>query len=1657
MKPKAFGIAFPRKSCLGVFFSIAISLSLLTPLAPAALGAGNAASPHAYVAPGAAPGLAFAPAISATKSDAFPDPDNDGRAAPGDTITYTVQIDNAGTDANGVVFNDTVDANTTFVPGSVTTTPLARDDSYAAVGNVGINVPAANGVSANDSDPDGDTLTASAAATSAQGGDVAMNPDGSFTYNPPAGFEGSDSFTYSVTDGDGPADTATVNVNVSGMVWFVNSSAAAGGDGRLTSPFNALTGAGSFDAVAADDQNDNIFLHSGGYTGGLALKSGQALIGQGSTASLETVAGLSPLPPYSQPLPATGGSNPVIGGASGISLATNNLLRGVTINNSAGTGISGSAFGTLAVADTAVDSAGQALDLDNGQLNASFQSISSTGSGSAGVSLTNVAANSVFSGGATTVNGAAGVGIVLGNVGSGSTLSFGATGVLARNATGIDLDAVQGSVAFGATNIPNPVDAGGYGIRVRNSSAAVAFGSATVSDSKTVVPQTDTAPADNFPDNDGDGDAIFLSNNTGSFAVGGGALSNCGNDCVDARESSNVTLSGVAISNPGQDVTGATQGFGGHGVYALNLKGSNGLSGGSVSGFNLPGRDGLLVTSNMFAQTFTVAGTTFQNGTGGSGVRGTAAGTANVTLNVGGATSNPATNSTFSNILSSAVIASSADTSTLNLTVQNSTFQNSPVEGKMNIEASTAQAGHGAFNVLNNTFNNVYRTASTGVGLVNLTGGGTVAGNTFSANVSGNTISNVGGGTTACGGGAAFCAGPTQAIVIFASGATNVSGTVVVNGNNLTAVQQGGLLLDLANTGAGLSPVSAKITNNVFGTNSARVGAGGASVTVHSGIRVIRRVDGSPSANVLVSGNTVRNGSGSAGSALNSPGIFLRTQNTASMDVTATGNDVETNTSGVVAEVRADTVNATSTLCLDANGNTLAAGSGLISLTEGTGVLNVEQASAAALATANGIPAGNISPVSGSPNYGVACAAPVAMLRPYTNAGRNYLASVQGSTKSGHGFAYLSGSRSAEPFETLPGLDAWRSNSKSLGGPWFGYAARSVALVSGLTDTVVRPARAAALPATAYAPAAPPAPFSGETVSVNVGTLPAGKSITITFQATINNPFNATQASNQGTVSGSNFAPVPTDDPSTGAFGDPTLTQVGVPATISCPADINVNTDAGQFSASVAFAVTAAGTPNPTVDCKVGATSITSPHTFPVGTTAVQCTATNGVGAPASCSFNVTVNDNQAPVVNCPPDVAASAAPNSCDASVNVGTPSVVDNDPSVTASGTRSDAQPLSATYPVGTTTITWTATDAAGNSGSCQQTVTVADATAPVITLNGPAATTVECHTSFADPGANASDNCGGSVPVTAAGSVNVNVPGNYAVTYNATDAAGNAAAPVTRTVTVVDTTQPTVSLNGAADVTVECHTSYADAGASANDSCAGALPVSVSGSVNANAVGDYTLTYTATDASGNTGTATRVVHVRDTTAPAVTLNGANPLTVTQGSAFVDPGATAVDSCGGPLPVNVSGSVNTAVVGTYTLTYTATDASGNTGAATRTVFVVYSFNGFFSPVNNPPVLNEVKAGQNVPLKFSLNGYKGMAIFAPGYPASQQVSCANNVPINVLEETDATGNSSLTYDAGSDRYHYNWKTEKSWAGTCRVLVVKLSDGTTHTANFKFK
>src|SRR6185503_9227964 len=113
-----------------------------------------------------------------------------------------------------------------------------------------------------------------------------------------------------------------------------------------------------------------------------------------------------------------------------------------------------------------------------------------------------------------------------------------------------------------------------------------------------------------------------------------------------------------------------------------------------------------------------------------------------------------------------------------------------------------------------------------------------------------------------------------------------------------------------------------------------------------------------------------------------------------------------------------------------------------------------------------------------------------------------------------------------------------------------------------------------------------------------------------------------------------------------------------------------------------------------------------------------------------------------------------------------------------------------------------------------------------------------------------------------------------------YNVVDPSGNGAVTVSRTVQVVDTTPAAITLVGASPMTIECHTSYSEPGATALDGCAGDVSgaIQISGTVDANTVGSYTVTYTVTDGF-NTSTATRTVNVTDSIKPVITLVGANP----------------------------------------------------------------------------------------------------------------------------------------------------------------------------------
>jgi len=164
--------------------------------------------------------------------------------------------------------------------------------------------------------------------------------------------------------------------------------------------------------------------------------------------------------------------------------------------------------------------------------------------------------------------------------------------------------------------------------------------------------------------------------------------------------------------------------------------------------------------------------------------------------------------------------------------------------------------------------------------------------------------------------------------------------------------------------------------------------------------------------------------------------------------------------------------------------------------------------------------------------------------------------------------------------------------------------------------------------------------------------------------------------------------------------------------TIACPSNITVNNDPNLCSAVVNFTVTATGSPAPTVVC-----TPPSGTAFPVGITTVNCTATNGAGS-ASCSFTVTVKDNEKPTITCPADITVLTPGPGQPTAVTFAAPTVADNCPG--ASAVQSAGLASGSTFPIGRTTVTYTATDASSNSSSCSFVVTV-PACVTTVTVEG------------------------------------------------------------------------------------------------------------------------------------------------------------------------------------------------------------------------------------------------------------------------------------------------------------------------------------------------
>jgi hypothetical protein len=321
--------------------------------------------------------------------------------------------------------------------------PDAIDDAFAATGNVLLTRNAATGVLSNDV-PAGIVVTLFD-AISANGGDVVVNPDGSFTYDPPPGFTGSDTFTYTVGNG-AQTDVATVTITVTEMVWFIDADAAAGGDGRFSGPFdsvaafNAQQGGGGADDPEAGDW---IFVYRrsmGSVPGNLTLLPNQRLIGQG----VDLIVNATLI------VPSTANTVLEASSTNTVTLALNNTVRGFNLVNTAGGALLGNAIGAFnadTVALTAIG--GPALSLDAGTVNAIFSTIVSNGSPNRGVFLNLVSGTVLCTN--TTITGAATHGVLVSSSSGG--IVFAGLDITGGAGKGLSVIGSPGTVAVtGAVN-----------------------------------------------------------------------------------------------------------------------------------------------------------------------------------------------------------------------------------------------------------------------------------------------------------------------------------------------------------------------------------------------------------------------------------------------------------------------------------------------------------------------------------------------------------------------------------------------------------------------------------------------------------------------------------------------------------------------------------------------------------------------------------------------------------------------------------------------------------------------------------------------------------------------------------------------------------------------------------------------------------------------------------------------------------------------------------------------------------------------------------------------------------------------------------------------------------------------------------------------------
>ena len=759
-----------------------------------------------------------------------------------DDVAITVNPVNDAPVADDDPFGDAL-GNTRFVVGTTSTGPRLTVAGDVLDGDTDVDTPAASLTA-------GPASITSTQCTGTCAGNVTMEADGEFTYDPKPGFTGTDTFTYTVSDNDAAApanqtDTATVTITVVGpLVWYVEGDAGPAGDGRSHSPsktLSALSTGGGLDGL--DGSGDIIFVHdaASSYAGGLALEPNQQVLGEPHSLDVDP-AGATPL--QNDIVPA-GGANPVI--LSGLVLSTNNTIQGINLGNVAGAALSGTAVGT-AVMNTATpgqidNQAGQAVQISGGSLNMAFSSVSSTGAGANAIALNSVSGTFTANGG--TLADATGADVSL--TGGSSNFTYGGT---ISDDVG-QLVAISGETAgtkdFNG-NITDLGDGDGGGISLTsNTGATIRFdggltlatagnpafsatggGTLAVTDPAGAVTNllaTSTATALNVANTTISADDLTFQRISSNGAPSGIVLNNTG------------AAGGLAVTGDGSANSGGTiQSSSGPGISLTNVLGGVDLTRTNVTGGS---DDGIRGT--------TVAGFTLADGqVTGNGNAGGEHG-----LDFAGLTgTSTLTDSNVSSNADSNVVVSNAS-GTLNLNVNRGTYSGAAGGQGDGIFVESTGTGSQNLNVQGPiTFSNNVGDHIQHSGAPTSTADSDVTVNnaTLSSPAGGGTV--LGGGITVVEGGPTTGAGSNTDVTITNNNIQNsVIGAIAVGTTGSLASQQ-------------IANVDATITGNTIGAT----GAAGSGSVQGNGIFVDS--NGNSNVRALIEANTIRQWTNRSGIAL---------------------------------------------------------------------------------------------------------------------------------------------------------------------------------------------------------------------------------------------------------------------------------------------------------------------------------------------------------------------------------------------------------------------------------------------------------------------------------------------------------------------------------------------------------------------------------------------------------------------------------------------------------------------------------------------------------------------------------------------------------------------------------------------------------------------